>query len=480
MGSIRGSLAYTFAGTAIVAGLQLAGNAIVARLLTPADLGVWAVAAVFALLASTLRDFGVTDYVIQEKDLTAGKLRATLAAALLVSLAIGIGLALASGAIAEFYREPGIASVLRIQALGYFIMPFGALTFAYCRRNLNYRPFFWASVLSTAANVVVAVTCAEAGLGFMSLAWAALAGVVVTVGVGVWTRPAEVPARPALRGVLPVLEFGRHVIAMYLVGHIGRSSPEIILGRALGLAPVGFFGRAQSLSQIFNQTIVRGSAPIYLPYLAQESRKRDDVRPGLLRTMSYLTAIGWPAFAFLAAMALPAIRILYGPQWSESVPLARILCAAAAVELTYLLAKEALIARGDVRAANRLQAVLQTVRIASVLAALPFGLEGVCWGLLVAALAGAAWTHRVLRRCMGLTAREVARACAPSVAIALVSAAPALLWALLGRIDEDNYVMVAAGASASFAVLWLLCVHLFRHPLRAELRRWRWTRAAAG
>lgn len=463
MGSIRGSLAYTFTGGAIVAGLQLVGNAIVARLLTPADLGVWAVAAVFALLASTLRDFGVTEYVIQERDLTPAKLQATFAAALLLSLVTGTGLALASGAIADFYREPGIASVLRIQALGYCLMPLGALTFAYCRRNLDYRPFFWASVLSTAANVVVAVAGAAVGLGYFSLAWAALAGVAVTVVVGVYARPAQVPGRPALRGMLSVLDFGRHMIAMHVVGHIGRSSPEIILGRALGVAPVGFFGRAQSLSQIFNQTVVRGSAPIYLPYLARESRRSRDLRPGLLRTMSYVTAIGWPVFAFLAAMAFPTIRILYGSQWSPSVPLARILSTAAAVEITYLLAKEALIAGGDARAARRLQVVLQALRIGSVLATLPF-LEGACWGLLAAALAGAAWTQRVLARRMGLPFGDVARACAPSLAIALISTAPVLLWAWLGRIGEDNYLVTATVASACFAVLWLASLLALRHP----------------
>jgi hypothetical protein len=101
------------------------------------------------------------------------------------------------------------------------------------------------------------------------------------------------------------------------------------------------------------------------------------------------------------------IRILYGTQWTASVPLARILCVAAAVEIAYFLSKEVLIARGDVRVGNHLQAALQCARILGLFAAIPFGLVGACWGLLAAAVGGAIWSHRVLAARIGLTLRQV-------------------------------------------------------------------------
>ena len=74
------------------------------------------------------------------------------------------GLLSASGSIADFYREPGVASIMRVQAFNFLLIPFGAVTFAYFRRNLNYRPFFWASLLSNITSLSVALVCAWAGL----------------------------------------------------------------------------------------------------------------------------------------------------------------------------------------------------------------------------------------------------------------------------------------------------------------------------
>ena len=173
------------------------------------------------------------------------------------------------------------------------------------------------------------------------------------------------------------------------------------------MAPVAFFSRANGLTELFQRTVLRAAVPVCLPYFAQEARGGEDVRNGYLRVVSYLTAIGWPFFVFLAVMAFPAIRILYGSQWIESVPLARVLCVAAAIEVAYLLTKKVLISKGEVKVANYLQAMMQITRVVGLLAVIPFGLIGACWGLLAAALVGGVWSHRILATRISLTFRQV-------------------------------------------------------------------------
>ena len=91
---LRHSLFYSMAGTYIGLPLQLIGTMIMSRLLTPAQTGVFAVAAVFAYFASTLRDFGVAEYLIQEKELDSAKLRAALTVNIAISWFVGLVLAL--------------------------------------------------------------------------------------------------------------------------------------------------------------------------------------------------------------------------------------------------------------------------------------------------------------------------------------------------------------------------------------------------
>ena len=116
MTSIRRSLAYSIADSYLAVPLQLIGTMIISRLLTPAETGVFAVAAVFAAFASTFRDFGVAEYLIQEKELDAEKIRAALTVNIAISWAMGLLLFFGAPFAADFYRSQGVAEVMRVQA----------------------------------------------------------------------------------------------------------------------------------------------------------------------------------------------------------------------------------------------------------------------------------------------------------------------------------------------------------------------------
>ena len=88
-----------------------------------------------------------------------------------------------------------------------------------------------------------------------------------------------------LRACARYFDFGKHATGIYFFGQIGKSAPELIIGRVLGMAPVAFFSRANGLSELFQRTVVRAVLPVCLPYFAHESRNGEDMRNGYLRTV---------------------------------------------------------------------------------------------------------------------------------------------------------------------------------------------------
>ncbi|HSV18630.1 MAG TPA: lipopolysaccharide biosynthesis protein [Casimicrobiaceae bacterium] len=469
MSSVRRSLAYTFAESYLGISLQIVSTLFLARLLTPEETGIWAVATVFAAVAATLHDFGAQEYLIQVRELTPAKIRAAMATNLLMSWTLAVLMIVSSGFVAEFYREPGVAAGMRVQAINFLLIPFGAPAFAYYRRHLNYRPFFIASTMSSTTSFVVAVTCAWAGLGYMSMAWSSLAGVIVSVLVATLMRPPDMPRMPSFRGAREVWDFGKHVTGIYTLGQIGKAAPELIIGRVLGMAPTAFFTRANGMTELFYRSVVRVALPVCLPYFAAEARRGAEVRAGFLRAINLLTVLAWPFFLFLALMAFPAIRILYGTQWLESVPLARLLCVVGAIEIVFFLAKDALIANDHVRKGSFLQTLVQVARVLGLVAGIPFGLLGICWGLIAGALIGAICSHVVLHQSTGLTLAQLVHACLPSAVIALLSAAPAVVWVAFGSIDEQHFVAPFVACGASGTLVWLLALRAMNHPLWREI-----------
>ena len=469
MTTIRRSLAYSLADSYLGVVLQLASTLIISRILTPTEIGIFAVAAVISALASTFRDFGVAEYLIQEKDLTPQKIRSAFGANIIVSWMMAVLLFTTSLPVADFYRQPGVADVMRIQSITFLLVPFGAVTMAYFRRELNYRPIFIANLLANIASFAVATGGALAGFGYLSLAWASVVGIAVTVGVSVLMRPKGFPSLPSFSGLGEVARFGKHAMSIYFFNQAGRSAPEAVIGRALDMASVAFFSRAYGLIEIFNRTVLRAVEPVCLPYFANSNRLGQNTSVGYLKATSLLTGIGWPFLAYISLVAFSAVRLLYGPQWMQSVPLAQILCLVTVMHLPYFLATEVMIAVGRIDQSNHLQIYLQLLRVAGVLMVFPFGLVGACWGLAVATLIGAVISQRFLYRTIDLHFRDLVQACIPSILVTICTALPTLIVSQFLVQTEANYFLYLTGCSAMTGVAWLASLKVVKHPFWFEL-----------
>src|SRR6185503_18827477 len=102
--STRKSLFFSFLDRYASLLITVASPMVIARLLTPTEIGVFSVTMVLLMFVATVRDMGAGQYLIQEKNLTTERIRAVWA----VQLGLGLGLAclvlLASNLVAVFYN----------------------------------------------------------------------------------------------------------------------------------------------------------------------------------------------------------------------------------------------------------------------------------------------------------------------------------------------------------------------------------------
>lgn len=447
--------------------LQLASTVIVSRLLTPSEVGVFAIAAVFAALASSFRDFGVAEYLIQARDLSTERIRAAFGVNIAISWSMAGLLLLMSPLAAAFYAEPAVGQVMRVQALSFVFVPFGAITMAWFRRELNYLPIVASNLFSNVVGFTTTVTLAALGFGTMSLAWGGLAGIVAVVAATTWFRPSELPRWPSWRGAGEVLHFGSFTSGSYVMHTLGRGAPELIVGRAAGATDVGIFSRASGLVEIFNRLTLNPLLQVCMPYFSQQNRQHGALSSAYTLSVSLITALGWPFLGCMAVLAYSAIHIVYGAQWLEAVALAQVVCIAGALEMLFFLAREALLADGQARPAMRLQMHLLAARVVGLLMVVPFGLLGAAWGLVTAAVAGFAIATWHLRT-VGVRAADVLRSCLPSLALTGVTAGPLAAVTSFKPIDHGNFVLWALAGAAWAIPAWLLGLRMLRHRLWDE------------
>ena len=336
---------------------------------------------------------------------------------------------------------------------------------------VNYKPIVITNALCSITAFCVAVWLALQGHGYMSLAWSTFAGIAVTVLGSTYFRPRGFPRWPGFEGIGEVFHFGKFTTGMYILNQLGRGAPELIIGRVSGAADVGIFSRANGLVELFRRLLLRPVFQVCLPYFARAGREQGTVAPSYISSVGLITAVGWPFLGFFALASYALIRLVYGTQWLEAVPLARVLCLACAIELTFVVSREALLACGDVRRASVLQLQISAMQVGGLALAIPYGLMGASWGLTAAAVGGMLTSHRHLQQAIGLELRPVLRACAPSALLAIWTVMPLAALTLVVPIEESNFVAWAIAGSLGSAALWLAGLQLLKHPLWVEVEQ---------
>ena len=176
---IRRSLFYAFADKAAGLVLALLTMAIVSRLMTPAEVGLFMVASSLVIMVETFRDFGVGAFLIQEAELTPEIIRSAVTVTTLLSLALGGLIYAGAGLAGAVYGNADLTQLIQIASLGFLAAPISNPLLALLRRDMRFGAVAGISFSMALVNSATTILLAAAGYGAYSFVW----GSVMAAGV---------------------------------------------------------------------------------------------------------------------------------------------------------------------------------------------------------------------------------------------------------------------------------------------------------
>lgn len=469
MTSIRKKAAIQFLASngAMVVNFLLA--IVMARLLSPAEIGVFSITAVIVSVSHVFRDFGVASYLKQEKTLTPELLSAATGVLIASSWTIATLLYFSSGYVAEYFAQPGIYDVMRVLAVGFYFIPFGSIPQALLQRRLATEKTAIVTAVSTAVYSVTCITLASLGFSYMTMAWANLMNIIVTGLALMVLRPRDIPWYPSLRGWGRVTRFGIGSMLTSTLSEVDKAIPDIMLGKLSSAHNVGLFSRANSTVNIFNHISGPTIAYMALPYLAKSHHDGRDLAAEVSRAIGYLTGLIWPALIVTAVMATDIIQFLYGKAWLDCAEVIPYLCVAVGIQAIFAFMIPALTGIGKPywSALPLMFSVTAKVTIAFIVfdgTLVSFG-----WAVMIAEIFAVPGQLYLAHRFLKISMRTFAMSIVGSLAISLVMlcGVELLKFALTGL--EFSFLRLSIVGLALLPI-WLGTVSLFKHPLQHELK----------
>jgi O-antigen/teichoic acid export membrane protein len=469
--TLRKSLVINFAQNYGIIVIQFTASIILARLLSPAEIGIFSVAATLIALAQAVRDFGVGQYIVQEKELNAERIRSAFTVTLIVAVILAAITASLCTVAADFYREPGVRNVMLVLALNFLLIPFGQITLGYLQREMKFGAIAQVKIGSTIVHFAVSISLAYMGFSYMSLAYASLANVLSSAVIANLHRPKDMPWSLGFGEVRRVLSFGSFSVMTNIAAALAKGVSDLVVGRMINMASVGLFSRASGLIEIFNQGVMNALWAVALPHFSKAAREGGDIRSDFLQSACLITGLAWPFFCVLTLLAKPMVLLLYGQTWIDCIPLVKWICLAFWIVAPFYLFSSVLVAIGQVKIVMWIEICSLPIQFGLyIIGALTGDLEKVAAANVVYAAFKAFIVYFVLKKFLMFSNIQFFTNLWKSLIVMVISSV--VCWAalqLFSHPSSSHWVSITIGGTGA-TLGWISGVFVSRHPLSKELK----------
>lgn len=357
-----------------------------ARMLTPVDFGLAALALSMVMFFTMIGDAGLGRSLVRvDANDTEAWSSAFWASVLLMTALSGLFF-LISWPAAAFFNEPRLVPIMMVLSLAPLLMGLAEIPAASLLQKEKFQWLAGAEFAAAIAGIVVALIIAFQGGGAWALVWQHLTQRIVK-GVVV-----QLASRLYPRLVLNVGKLKEHMrfmldtAAWSMTMFVNRQADTLVVGKFLGAATLGLYNVAVRIMQL-PVSILGGSlhSAVY-PRFVQLREDNKALRELVLFTTMAQAVFVFPPIAAVAAASHAFFTLLLSERWQASGEIFTLLAGAGAIQTIVAINGSLLQAIGRTGARLRLTVEYAILWTISALATAPFGIHAVALGCTVTTL----------------------------------------------------------------------------------------------
>ena len=434
--------------------IRLGTLAILARLLTPTDFGIFAAAVTVIEFLRPISTLSMDHALVQSKTLRAGTIALASLFSLGMSSAIAALIALNADLVLRLYDDPLVPGLVLALALSGPLAAASGLLLAILRRKLVFRELSVLVLVSSVLGALVSVIAAAAGIGV----WALVAGyyadlTLKAVFALLLVRPRLV--RPELneesRGLL---RFGAGTTLSVTLNFWALHGDYVVIGSVLGTKPLGYYSRAYQLISTVPGMLGHLHNMVLFPAFSRAQNDQSYLKQAMLAGTEATAAVTLPLCAWGLVLGPELIVVLLGPGWEETVVPFQILSLGVYFRAGYRFATSIILATGHVFSLSACQAVYGALIVGGALWGARWGIAGIAVATLFALLVFYLLLYGLATRASGASMSSFFAVHArPALLFAIVLGTALAARASLLHLDWPALAILAGSVSLSVVVL---------------------------
>lgn len=308
-----------------IVGVGILKIAVLARILSPEQFGVYGFALLILGLLEVLTETGINIFLIQEKDNPEDYLNSAWVVSILRGILITFLILATSPLVSYFFGTPAVKPLLYITALIAFVRGFVNPMEVNFQKTLQFSKEFLFRGSLYLTDAVVAVI-----LGYMTRSPSAmiismLAAAVVEIVFSFTIFKAKPVFEVDWVKVKKVINRGKWITGAGTFNYLFQNIDNIVVGKLLGAAPLGLYQQAYRVSTFPVTQVGEVFNKVTLPVYVQIEGDRVRLRKAFTKTFLVILSLVIPFALVIYFFSHPLILIFLGDRWLAVEPVLKIL-----------------------------------------------------------------------------------------------------------------------------------------------------------
>lgn len=448
--------------------VQFVYGIILARLISPDEMGLLGLTAIFFAVAGQLQQCGFGTALIRKQDRTDEDICTVFWFNVGMSFVLSLVLFLSAPWFVWFFDQPALLYLTRVSALLMFLGSTGSVHWTLYQARRDFKTPAIVSMCTTLVAMPFTIWAAFAGWSY----WAVMLQGIISGALGLITVWIISPWKPKFKfSKLSFHEFFKYGINLTMSGLLLTAYQHVrtfIIGKFYSPAQLAYFSRGEHTCSMPLSLFESTLGPVTFPILATLQNNPERLKHIYQQYIKVTAIIVEWGMITLAANSHSVILFLYGAAWQPAAIYAQILCLGWMFNPLLGLNLNILAVHGRTDLSLKFEIILRTFSISVMLVAAMFSVQALCWAAVASATFALTFSCILVTRIRAVTFLDLILSFFPYLLLSIVVNIPAFIincqpWApivqimLGGSISLGLYIVLLWIKQDSTAILiWSL------------------------
>lgn len=381
--------------------VQFIVSVILARILMPEVYGTITLVLVFTRILQVFVDSGFGNALIQKKEADDLDFSSVFYFNTVICVVIYIFMYCMAPYISGFYGDASLIAIIRVLCLTIVVSGLKNVQQAYVSRTLQFKKFFYATLIGTVISAIIGVGMALCGMGVWALVAQNLTNLIIDTIV-LWCTVKWKPKRIfSWQRLKELYSYGWKLFLSSLLDTGYNNLRQMIIGKLYSSADLAYYDKGKQFPNLIITNVNASINSVLLPVMSKEQDNRENIKNmtrKAIKTSSYIMA---PLMMGLAFTARPIVSLILTDKWLPCIPFLRIFCITYMFYPIHTANLNAIKALGRSDLFLKLEIIKKVIGLIILAVSMQYGVMAMAYSLLLGSLTGQiinSWPNRKLLR----------------------------------------------------------------------------------